>query len=80
MNHHSGGDAVFEAKDVHDVVMTFIYSGIGLMVFTVFFLVIVKVSPFPVIKEIEEDQNIALAILMGSVMVGLSIIIAAAII
>ena len=30
-------------------------------------------------KEIEEDQNTALAVLMGSLIIGLSIIIAAAI-
>jgi uncharacterized membrane protein YjfL (UPF0719 family) len=61
------------------MIMTFIYSGIGLLVFALFFLVVVKIAPFPVIKEIEEDQNVALAILMGAVMIGLSIIIAAAI-
>jgi putative membrane protein len=50
-----------------------------MLIFMLFFLVVVKLSPFPVIREIEEDQNIALAILMGSVVIGLSIIIAAAI-
>ena len=68
-----------DAKDVHDLVLTFVYSGVGMLVFSVFFVIIVKLAPFPVIKEIEEDQNIALAILMGSVMIGLAIIIAAAI-
>jgi len=75
----TGEHAVFDAKDVHDLIMTFIYSAVGMLVFSLFFLIVVKVSPFPVIKEIEEDQNIALAILMGSVMIGLSVIIAAAI-
>jgi len=40
----------------------------------------VKLSPFSVRKEIEEDQNTALAIILGSVLIGLSIIIAAAIV
>ena len=70
---------MFDIKDVHGLIMTFIYSSIGMAVFIAFFLLIVKISPFPIIKEIEEDQNVALAILMGSVVVGLSIIIAAAI-
>jgi uncharacterized membrane protein YjfL (UPF0719 family) len=39
----------------------------------------VKISPFSVVKEIEEDQNTALGILFGSVFIGLSIVIAAAI-
>lgn len=70
---------MFDQKDLHDLIMTFIYSGVGMLFFCIFFLFIVKVAPFPVIKEIEEDQNVALAILMGAVMLGLSIIIAAAI-
>ena len=32
-----------------------------------------------VTKEIEQDQNVALAIIIGSVIIGMSIIIAAAI-
>ena len=70
---------MFDARDIHDLILTFVYSVIGMAVFSFFFLIVVKFSPFPVIKEIEEDQNIALAILMGSVVIGLSIIIAAAI-
>jgi putative membrane protein len=35
--------------------------------------------PFSLRKEIEEDQNTALAIIIGSVIIGMSIIIAAAI-
>jgi hypothetical protein len=41
--------------------------------------VISKLAPFSIRKEIEEDQNTALAILIGSVILGLSWIIAAAI-
>ena len=56
-----------------------VYSGVGTLIFVVFFIAVVKFSPFPVIKEIEEDQNIALAILIGSVFLGISMIISAAI-
>ncbi len=73
------GESLFELRDLHDLIMTFVYSTIGLIVFGMFFLFIVKFSPFPVIKEIEEDQNVALAILIGAVVIGLSIIIAAAV-
>jgi len=38
-----------------------------------------KFLPFSIVKEIEQDQNTALAIVMGSVILGISIIIAAAI-
>ena len=67
------------SQDVHGLIFTFVYSGIGLLVFSLFFIFVVKVLPFPILKEIEEDQNVALAVLLGSVVIGLSIIIAAAI-
>ena len=56
-----------------------IYVLIGLVIFVGAFLAIVKVAPFSVRKEIEEDQNTSLAILIGSMILGLAIIIAAAI-
>ena len=56
-----------------------IYVFIGLAFFAAAFWGIVKVAPFSVRREIEEDQNTALAILIGSVILGLAIIIAAAI-
>jgi len=71
---------VFDIKDLHDLILTFVYSIVGMLVFSGFFLLIVKISSFPVVKEIEEDQNVALAVLMGAVMIGLAIIIAAAIV
>jgi len=71
---------VFDIRDAHDLILTFVYSAVGMIVFSAFFLLILKISPFPIIKEIEEDQNVALAVLMGAVMIGLAIIIAAAIV
>ena len=71
---------MFTQQDLHEVILTFVYSAVGMIVFLIFFCLVVKISPFPVLKEIEEDQNVALAILVGAVMIGLSIIIAAAII
>ena len=57
---------------------TVIYTLFGLIVFTIAFFAIVKLSPFPILKEIETDQNVAVAILIASVILGLAIIIAAA--
>ena len=51
---------------------------IALVIFTAAFFAIVKLAPFSVRKEIEEDQNTSLAILIGSMILGLAIIIAAA--
>ena len=61
------------------LVTTLIFVLIGLVIFAVAFLIVVLVSPFSVKKEIEEDQNSALAIIIGAMIIGIAIIIAAAI-
>ena len=61
------------------VVTTLIFVILGLIVFALAFLVIAKASPFSVRKEIEEDQNVALAIVIASVILGTALIIAAAV-
>ena len=61
------------------VVTTLVFVALGLIVFALAFLVIAKAAPFSVRKEIEDDQNIALAIVIGSVILGSALIIAAAV-
>lgn len=56
-----------------------VFTCIGLVFFALTFWVICKVCPFSVRKEIEEDQNTALGIVIGSVLIGIAIIIAAAV-
>jgi len=67
------------APFVKALIASLVYSLIGIVMFGVSFLVIRLVTPFSLRKEIEDDQNTALAILIGSVILGLSIIIASAI-
>ena len=67
------------AAALHTFLVTLGYTIFGIIVFGVAFWLIVKLTPFSIRKEIEEDQNTALAIVMGSVILGLGIIIAAAI-
>jgi uncharacterized membrane protein YjfL (UPF0719 family) len=55
------------------------FSAIGFALFGLAFFVIVKVAPFSIRKEIEEDQNVSLGIIIGSVIIGISMIISAAI-
>ncbi|HEX9985713.1 MAG TPA: DUF350 domain-containing protein [Thermoanaerobaculia bacterium] len=59
-------------------ITTIVYTIFGIITFGVAFWAIVKVSPFSIRQEIEADHNSALAILIGSVILGLAIIIAAA--
>ena len=61
------------------LVTTIVFVILGLIVFALAFLVITKAAPFSVRKEIEDDQNIALAIVIGSVILGSALIIAAAV-
>jgi putative membrane protein len=56
-----------------------VYTVFGVIVFAIAFVTMCKLTPFSVRKEIEEDQNTSLAIIMGSIVVGLAIIIAAAV-
>lgn len=61
------------------IVNALLFSAMGFALFGLAFYVIVKVAPFSIRKEIEEDQNISLGIIIGSVIIGISLIISAAI-
>jgi putative membrane protein len=61
------------------VVTTVAFTIIGLLFFGLAFWIIVTVSPFSIRKEIEEDQNTSLAIIIGSVIIGIALIVAAAV-
>lgn len=64
---------------VRQVLESLAFVGIGIVAFAAAFFLITKITPFSIRKEIEEDQNTALGIVIGSVFIGLAIIIAAAI-
>ena len=57
---------------------TVIYALIGMIVFGLAFAIFNKLMPFSVRKEIEEDQNTSLGIIIGAFLIGLAMIIAAA--
>jgi len=64
---------------VNLVVTTLVFALVGIVLFALAFLIIVKAAPFSTRKEIEEDQNVALAILIGSVIIGIAMIVASAV-
>ncbi|MGE0706876.1 MAG: DUF350 domain-containing protein [Planctomycetota bacterium] len=72
-------DSVKQMVNLNDIVNALVYTGLGVVVFGAAFLIMIMVMPFSVRKEIEEDQNTSLGIIMGSVVIGLAIIIAAAV-
>lgn len=55
------------------------FAAIGIAVFIAAFVVIDKLTPYDLWKEIIEDNNVALAVLLGAMSIGLCIIIAAAV-
>jgi uncharacterized membrane protein YjfL (UPF0719 family) len=67
-------------SDMSDaVVSSAVFAGIGLAVFGVAFWIMTKVAPFSMKKEIEEDQNVSLGIIVAGVLIGIALIISSAI-
>jgi putative membrane protein len=56
-----------------------VYAAIGIVIFAGSFLVLDKLTPYNLWKEIVQEHNVALAILLGAMSLGLCVIIAAAV-
>lgn len=63
----------------HALLYSLLFTLMGVILFAVCLWLIVKIAPFSIRKEIEEDQNTSLGIIIGSMILGLAIILAAAI-
>ena len=61
------------------VLNSVLYSVIGLAVFCIGFVVIDKLTPYNLWEQLVKEKNVALAIVVGCVSLGLCIIIASAI-
>jgi uncharacterized membrane protein YjfL (UPF0719 family) len=61
------------------VALVVLYVLIGLGFFALAYFLIQKMTPFSLRKEIEEDQNVALGVVLGAVVIGIALIVAAAI-
>jgi putative membrane protein len=62
-----------------NVVNAIVYAAIGIVIFAGAFIVIDKVTPYHLWKEIVQEHNTALAILLGAMSIGICVIIAAAV-
>ena len=56
-----------------------VFALIGIVVFVGVFVAIDKLTPYDLWKEIVEEKNLALAVLVGAMSIGICIIIAAAV-
>src|SRR5947209_9575417 len=54
-----------------------IYAALGILIFVAAFAIIDKLTPYHLWKEIVDDKNVALAILVGVMSIGMCVIIAA---
>lgn len=57
------------------MLVTLAFSAMGIVIFIIAFWLMERLSPFSLRKEIEEDHNTAAAIIMASVIIGISLII-----
>jgi len=64
---------------LYGILDTVVYSLIGIVLMGLGFLIISFFTPFSIKKEIEDDQNISLGIIIGAVILGISIIVASVI-
>jgi putative membrane protein len=62
-----------------NILNAFIYALLGILIFVLVFVIIDKLTPYHLWREVVEDKNVALAILVGAVALGMCIIIAAAV-
>jgi uncharacterized membrane protein YjfL (UPF0719 family) len=61
------------------LVNSIVFSFLGVFIFWVSFLLIDRLTPYKLWKEIIEEHNTALAIIVGAMSIGICLIIAAAI-
>ena len=61
------------------LIPTAVYFIVGCVLFGGAIMIIELLTPFSIRKELEEDHNVAIGVLMGSGLIALAIVLAAAI-
>lgn len=64
---------------LHNLAAAAVYAALGIVLFVMAFGIINRLTPGTLWKELIEEHNTALAIVVGAMAIGISIIIAAAI-
>lgn len=62
-----------------NIISALVFTFLGILVFVIAFIIMDKVTPYHLWKEIVQEHNMALAVLVGAMSIGICIIIAAAI-
>ena len=67
-------------SNTQGIINSIIYSGLGVVLLMLTFIIIDLVTPhYSILKEILEKHNVALGILLGAFLLGVAVIIAAAV-
>ncbi|AMM24774.1 DUF350 domain-containing protein [Variovorax sp. PAMC 28711] len=61
------------------ILSSLVFALIGVLIFWLCFLIIDKITPYDLWSEIVEKQNVALALVVAAMSLGICIIVAAAI-
>ena len=66
--------------NLHNFVEAIVYSVLGLVIYGIGFVLLDRLAPTKHIwREINEEKNVAIAVLIGAVAIGIALIISAAI-
>ncbi len=65
--------------NLHQLANSLIYSLLGIVVFWISFIIIDKLTPHDLWGQITQEKNIALAIVVAAMCLGIAIIVASAI-
>jgi len=71
--------ALTELVNLKDVAAALLYSVIGIVIFCAAFIVVDKLTPYDLWRELIEKKNTALALVVAGIAIGICLIIAAAI-
>jgi putative membrane protein len=63
----------------HNIEAALLFAFIGIIVFVLAFAIIDRMTPYHLWREIVQEKNLALAVLVGAMSIGICIIIAAAV-
>jgi putative membrane protein len=65
--------------DPYILLNSLIYALLGIVIFIVGFIIVDKLTPYDLWKQLVEEKNVALAIVVGAAALGICLIIASAI-
>ncbi len=72
-------EQIINELHIGPILSSIVYSVIGIVIFILAYKIIDILTPYQIHKEISEDHNVALGVIIGSVVIAIGLIISAAI-